>query len=72
MGYKGDKKRPGREADRPRCERWQGVESACGRLTVHLDTHTGDLYCTGDCDHIKRAERDRITREVVDLLTKFG
>jgi hypothetical protein len=37
-----------------------------------VDTHTGDLAATGDHTGLRRPERDRITREVIDLLVKFG
>jgi hypothetical protein len=72
MGDKSNKKRPGREAPKSAPPRFLGVSSRNGLFAVLVDTHTGDLAATGDHTGLRRPERDRITREVIDLLVKFG
>ena len=68
MGDKRDKKRPGREAERPRATSGC-VQLAVGRFWVSVDLKTG--IATSDHGYLIAVEdRDAITRAVLSMLRK--
>lgn len=71
MGYKGDKRRPGREGwkneKKPRC-----VVVTYGEHWVSIDTRTGDFEFSVDADELETWERDEITGAVLAVLVKYG
>lgn len=70
MGYKGDKKRPGRDAERERLARWVTIQSTSKTFHVHVDTQTGDIVAVGDESEIASPERNRITSAVLATLLR--
>jgi hypothetical protein len=70
MGDKRRKRRPGREADKPTGKPRVFVVRR-GAFWVSIDTRTGTLECPG-VDGLTRDERDAVTAEVVETLTKYG
>jgi len=71
MGDKSRKKRPGRESDRQQHPRWLRVDGPHG-FFCWVDSESGDMHAVGDGDGIDKEERNRITAEVLELLTAHG
>jgi hypothetical protein len=70
MGDKRDKRRPGRDSDRPKRQRWLRVDG--DGLVCWVDRETGDLQSVGDGSGMCREQRDRMTADVLELLVSHG